>query len=259
MPLLARLGRWYSDRAGRADLAAGCFQSILPINPNHDGALAGLCAVYQKAQQWPELGRSAAQPRERGAEPHRRRATSSPKPPSIFEHKLSDPARARELYQKILERGPDARHAREKACSAFSRARATSAPWSRCSRHRAEILRGEKRWATLARIAEVFEDQLDDLPEATRRYESILEEDEQNASALKGLDRVYNRTGRYRDLLGVLERQIRAAVTPRQRITLYERLAAIYEEEFIDHEKAAEACEADPRHRSQHGGAAGRR
>src|SRR5439155_25718917 len=110
--------------------------------------------------------------------------------------------------------------------------------------NKAEILRGEKRWATQARIAELYEDHLNDLGEATRRYESILAEDEQNTAALKGLDRIYNRTGRYRDLLGVLERQIHAAVTPRQRIALYERLAAIYEEEFLDHDRAAEACEA---------------
>jgi tetratricopeptide (TPR) repeat protein/predicted Ser/Thr protein kinase len=240
-PLLARLGRWYLDRTGRADLAAGCFQSILSVNPNHDGALAGLCTVYQKAQQWPDL-----------AEALLGRANVAPSPSvarnlyteaaDIFEHKLGNGARARELYEKVLDEDPTHAAAGEGLQRILESARDFSALVKTLER-RAETIRGEKRWATLARIAELFEDQLDDMPEATRRYESILEEDDQNASALKGLDRVYNRTGRYRDLLGILERQIRAAVTPRQRITLYERLAAIYEEEFIDHEKAAEACE----------------
>src|SRR2546430_1739800 len=59
--LLLRLGRWYSERTGRADLAAGAFQEILRLNPNHDAALAGLSAVYQKAQQWPDLAETLLQ------------------------------------------------------------------------------------------------------------------------------------------------------------------------------------------------------
>ena len=242
VPLLARLGRWYSDHSGRADLAAGCFQHILRMNPNHDGALAGLCSVYQKAQQWADL-----------SEALQGRANVAPSPAvarnllaeaaDIVENKLNDTARARELYEKILADDPTHPTAGEGLQRILEELRDFSA-LVKMLEGRAEILRGDKRWSTQARIAQVFEEQLDDLPEATRRYEAILEADDQNASALKGLDRVYNRTGRYRDLLEVLERQIRAAVTPRQRITLYERLAAIYEEEFIDHEKAAEACEA---------------
>src|SRR5262249_23196050 len=137
-------------------------------------------------------------------------------------NKLNDAGRARELYQKILGEDPTHPTAGEGLQRILEDLHDFSA-LVKMLEGRAEILRGEKRWATQARMAEVFEDQLNDLPEAMRRYEAILEEDDQNASALKGLDRVYNRTGRYRDLLDVLERQIRAAVTPRQRITLYER------------------------------------
>jgi tetratricopeptide (TPR) repeat protein/tRNA A-37 threonylcarbamoyl transferase component Bud32 len=242
IPLFTRLGRWYSDRAGRADLAVACFQAILAINPNHEAALAGLCSVYQKAQQWIDLASMLL---------HRAGAAPSPatsrnlyaEAAELYENRLSDPARARELYQKVLADDPTHLSAGD-GLQRILEGQRDFTSLVKMLETRAEILRGEKRWATLARIAEVFEDQLNDLPEAIRRYEAILDEDEQNASALKGLDRVYNRTGRYRDLLGVLERQIRAAVTPRQRIALYERLAAIYEEEFIDHEKAAEACEA---------------
>lgn len=242
IPLLMRLGRWYSERSGRADLAANCFQSVVRMNPNHDAALAGLCSVYQKAQQWSDL-----------ADALLGRAKVAPSPTvarnlladaaDVFETRLNDAARARELYRRILDEDPTHLTAGEGLQRILEGARDFSA-LVKMLEDRSDTLRGEKRWATLARIAEVFEDQLNDPSEATRRYELILDEDEQNASALKGLDRVYNRTGRYRDLLGILERQIRAAVTPRQRITLYERLASIYDEEFIDHERAAEACEA---------------
>ena len=34
------------------------------------------------------------------------------------------------------------------------------------------------------------------------------------------------------------------AATPRQKINLYERMAALHDEEFLDHERAAECLEA---------------
>jgi len=242
IPLLTRLGRWYSEKAARADLAVNCFQTILATNPNHEGALSGICSVYQKAQQWGELA-STLQHRAEVAPSSAVARNLLADAAELFEKKLSDATRARELYEKVLAEDPTHPAAGDGLERILEDARDFEA-LVKMLEGRAEIQRGEKRWTTLARIAELFEDQMDDLGEATRRYESILEEDEQNASALKGLDRVYNRTGRYRDLLGVLERQIRAAVTPRQRVAIYERLASIYEEEFIDHEKAAEACEA---------------
>src|SRR6185295_17988738 len=103
-----------------------------------------------------------------------------------------------------------------------------------------------------AKVAEVYEDHLNDLAEATRRYEAVLAVDPSNLVALKGLDRVFNRQGRYRELLEVLERQIEVAATPRQKINLYERIAGLHDEEFLDHAKAVEALETilgmDPTH-----------
>jgi len=83
-----------------------------------------------------------------------------------------------------------------------------------------------------------------DLPEATRRFEAVLAVDPTNLTALKGLDRIFNRIGKYRELLEVLERQIEVAATPRQKINLYERVAALHDEEFLDHVSAATALEA---------------
>ena len=61
----------------------------------------------------------------------------------------------------------------------------------------------------------------------------MLAVDPSNLLALKGLDRILNRTGRYKELLDNLERQIEVAATPRQKITLWERIAALHDEEFL--------------------------
>src|SRR4029079_8212761 len=67
--------------------------------------------------------------------------------------------------------------------------------------------------------------------------------DPNHLGALKGLDRIFNRSGRYKELLENLERQVGVAATPRQKINLYERMAGLYDEEFLDHEKASECLE----------------
>ena len=242
MHLFARLGAWYADKAARPDLAVACFQTILATNPHDDAALGGLCAVYEKAQQWGELSALLVH-----------RATAAPSPASarncmaqaaeLFEHRLGDLTRAKELYQKVLSDDPT----HLTASDGLQRILESTRDFSglvKMLEDRAVTLRGDKRWTAIGRMAQVFEEQLSDLPEATRLYEVILDEDKHNAAALKGLDRVYTSTERYKDLLGVLERQLDAATSPRQKIALYERLAVLYEEQFIDHEKAAEACEA---------------
>ena len=82
-----------------------------------------------------------------------------------------------------------------------------------------------------------------DIPEAIRRYQLVVSEDQKHLDALHGLDRCYSQTGRFRDLVQNLHQQIAASATPRQKIQLWERVAAVWDEEFIDHGKAAEAWE----------------
>src|SRR6202041_1971825 len=46
------------------------------------------------------------------------------------------------------------------------------------------------------------------------------------------------------ELLENLQRQVALAATPRQKINLFERMAGLHDEEFLDHESAADCLEA---------------
>ncbi|RYG69847.1 tetratricopeptide repeat protein, partial [bacterium] len=106
---------------------------------------------------------------------------------------------------------------------------------------RASARGGAERLEAMVRAAEIYEDHLNDIAEASRRFEAVLATDPKNMNALRGLDRIYNRTGKYRELLDTLERQVQAAATPRQKMGLYERIAALHDEEFLDHQGAIDA------------------
>jgi tetratricopeptide (TPR) repeat protein len=242
LALLGRVARWYEQKLGRADMALAAYQQLLAGDPGNDSASEGMTAIYRKAQQWPELvGVLMARADVAASAPKARdlRAEAA----EIFETRLNDLARARDILSGVLSEDPG--HAR--ATDAMARICERSGDFvalAHVLERRAEARRGVEKAEALVRVAEVYEEHLADLPEATRLFEAALALDRTNLNGLKGLDRVFNRTGKMRELLEVLERQIEVAATPRQKIALYQRIASIHDEEFLNHEAAVSALES---------------
>lgn len=240
--LLAHAGHWYDAKLGRPDLALMAYQQILQSDPASEAANEGLTVIYRRAQQWPELAAILMMRADATASSPRARDLRT-EAAELLETKLNDPARAKELYTAVLADDPG--HTRAGDALARIAERMGDFPTLvKLLEKRAEARRGVEKGEVLAKIAEVYEDHLNDLTEATRRYEAVLAVDPSNLVALKGLDRIFNRTGKYRELVENLERQVMLAATPRQKINLYERIAGINDEEFLDHAHAAEALEA---------------
>ncbi len=239
--IFTRLGHWYSEKVARPDLGLPCFQAVLAIEPANDGALAGMTMVYRRAQQWNELGQVLLRRADRAPTPEKARSYRA-EAADLLETKLSDAGRARDLYEQIILEDPG----HDAACEALSRIYqqlGDQEGLAKILEQRAEALRGEARVEAICRVAELYEDQLNNLNEAFRRYEAALDIDAGSLTALRGLDRILNRQGRYGELLEVLEKQLAIAATPRQKINLLERIAGIQEEEFLDHQKAADTLE----------------
>ena len=240
--LLGWAGRWYDQRLGRADTALLAYQQIVASDPSNERASEGLASIYRRAQQWPELATLLLSLSEIVVTPSKGRDRKA-EAAELFETKLNDVSRARDLYAAVLAEDPG----HPKAGEALARISERTGDYDTLIRlldARAEARRGSQRVDVLAKLAEVFEDQKNDLPEAARRYEAVLAIEPTNIVALKGLDRIFNRTGRYKELLANLEQQVDVAATPRQKITLWERIAALHDEEFLDHENAALALES---------------
>jgi tetratricopeptide (TPR) repeat protein/tRNA A-37 threonylcarbamoyl transferase component Bud32 len=239
--LFTRLGHWYSEKVARPDLGVPCFQAVLSVDPAHAGALEGLANVYRRAQQWQELGQVLVTRADRAPTPAQARDLRA-EAADLLETRLNEAAHARDLYETIFAEDPG----HQKATDALARIYTKIEDWAGLAKileRRAEALRGEAKIEATCKLAELYEDQLNSLPEATRRYEVALELDPQSLTALKGLDRIFNRTGKYKELLLNLEKQVELSATPRQKIKLFERIAGIQDEEFLSHEKAAEAFE----------------
>ena len=251
--LYNRLGRWYSEKVARPDLGLPCFQAVISVDPANDEALAGMAAVYRRAQQWQELGQVLLRRADRAPTPEKARDFRA-EAADLLETKLSDPARARDLFENIIAEDPG----HDKACDALARIYQKVGDiegYVKILERRADALRGEARVAAICQIAELHEDKLKNPVLALRKYEAALEVDPQSLTALRGIDRILSRQGRYGELLENLDKQLAIAATPRQKITLYERIAGIQDEEFLSHEKAAIALEKALEIDSAHEGA----
>lgn len=248
--LFLRLGNWYSEKIARPDLGIPCFQAVLAMDPANDAALAGIGQIYRRAQQWGEYGQVLLRRADRAPTPAESRDLRA-EAALLLEQQLGDPGRARDLFEQIFAEDPSHDLATTALARLYQKA-GDHAGYAKILERRIDALRGEQRVDAICKLAELHEDQLDDMAEAQRRFEAALAIDPTAPAALRGLDRIFNRTGRYRELVENLERQLQLAATPRQRIKLLERLAGIFDEEFLDHAKTAEAFERilaiDPAH-----------
>lgn len=252
-PMLVQIGQWYTDRLGRLDLALECFKAVLDNDAANEGALEGLTKIYRKSQQWAELAELLLRRADAAATPEAARRLRA-QAAETLDRRLGDLTRAQQIYESIIEEDPAHQEANDALASVFQRAGDTSG-YVNVLRRQADNLRGGERLSMICRIGEAYEDQSASSVDALDTYKAVLGEDPHNLSALRGLDRVYSKTGDYEQLLETLQAQTRVAATPRQKAMLYERLAGLYEEEFLDRDKALENYQAVLALDSRHDGA----
>ena len=182
--LLAWAGRWYDQKLGRADTALQAYQAILATDPANDAASEGLSSIYRRAQQWPELATLLVARSESAVSAPKGRDLKT-EAAELFETKLGDVTRARDLYAAVVEADPG--HA--KASDALARIAERSGDFDtlvKLLEQRAETRHGAERAEILARVAEVYEDHLNDLGEATKRYEAVLAIEPSNLDGAEG-------------------------------------------------------------------------
>jgi tetratricopeptide (TPR) repeat protein len=239
--LLLLAARWYQDKVQRSDFALGCYTQALTLVPGQDAALEGAAGIYRKAQQWPELV-AALQKRADATRDTVRALALRAEAAELLDGRLNDRARARELCERVLSEDP----AQPKAVEVLERillGLQDHKALVRLLEGKAAALQGEARAEALNELAEVYEDRLGDPGKAAEFFEQARAADGRNVATLKGLERLYARAGDHEKLLRCLEAQVAVAATPRQKVELSLRVGAMYEEEFVDHLKAAAAYE----------------
>ncbi len=241
MQMLLKAGVWYLHRISRPDLALPCLQGVLAAEPANEAALENITTIYRKAQQWQELGQLLTHRADAAATPERARDLRT-EAAEILEQRLGDTAGARAVYELVLSEDPS----HERAGDALARILEKQGDFDvlvQLLKARLDAQPADDAIRSLCRIGEIYDDRINDPDEATKMYNAALQRDPTSLDALRGLERVYTKTNKYKELIENLETQVRLSATPKQRIGLLERIASVQEEEFLDHKAAASALE----------------
>jgi tetratricopeptide (TPR) repeat protein len=231
-------------------VALPCYSQALTVDPLNDAAYNATIALYRSSQSWNELVALLLQRADHAVNPAKARDYRA-EAGQVVARKLNDLDGALEHFNKVLSEDP----LHPVAARVTEEILTERGSW----RELVERLEAQLETMPMAqkvdlidRVAELYEDRLGDIEKARAKYEAAIEINPHDLPALKGLERIYLKKEDYRSLLINLREQAEVAPTPKQRITLLERMGAIFIEEFVDPSAAVKCYEhiaqIDPNH-----------
>ena len=239
--LLVQMGKWYAKQVGRPDLAAAALQAVVAEDLRNVAALEALADVYRVSQQWVELGTVLTAFADATANPGQARDLRA-EAGDILLHHLNEPGHARTLFEQVLAEDPGHERAANSLGKVFEQS-GDVAEHARAIEQRSQTLSGKERWASFCRVGRIYEEQLHDNANALARYEQVLQEEPTFLEALRGADRCCVALDKHDRLSELLRAQLELAGTPREQVNILARIGELYEQEFIDHQHAAQVRE----------------
>jgi tetratricopeptide (TPR) repeat protein len=234
--------RWYGEELGHPEYAIPYYQQILGLDPANVPAMRQMADLYRSTQQWPTLNQVLGRLVDITANPSDKAGVYVQMGDLAQQH-LGQADQARAHYQKALDTDPTHIGALE----ALERVYRESGEWNQLLevlRRKADALQTpEDILRAKLQIAEAYEDRTGNVDEAIATYLQVLQTDSGNLKAMKGLERLYSQKEAWPDLLQILERQYDVVTTEKERIQILLRVAAMWEEEFVKPDKAAERLE----------------
>ena len=235
--LLRRVAELRDERLRDDPGALEAFARLLPLDPDDGGARHRMLEIARRMK---------AQDRAAGVLTATAAAAQAPMPRAeilmdlarLSEKELDDIKRADAVYREVLLLAPEDPTIALPACRSLERISAASGNHAQLS----EILRlevkleddSEARRELRGRLGELCETVLDDSRGAIDAWRSRLDDDPSDAQALSALDRLYERTQAWRELVDVLRARERLTDDAQARRKLLERIATTLAQRLTD-------------------------
>ena len=244
--LWVKIGRWYSEHLCHLEYAIHSVQQALRIDPAHTGALAGMAELQRKRGSWSELIETLQ--RHAAVEPSQEKKTELYIDlAELLERQMQDIGGAIHSYQQALHQDGTS----QKALVALDRLYRRTEQWEPLIdvlTRRAELSTDDSEIIKFRlEIGSIWDLRLFDAGQAITAYQKVLDLDPSNLTALRALEGLYEKTEQTEKYLDVLEAQLDASPSDAERVSLYERMAAAWEERFGKLDRAAEATRRSSR------------
>ncbi|MBS1118787.1 MAG: repeat-containing protein, partial [Deltaproteobacteria bacterium] len=258
--LLSRIAAIEETELSSPRTAFDAWIEVIGLDPTHERARVELARLAPHLQRWPETT-AALEAAATAAPPGDivTRGALLGELASYYDVQLGDADKAINAYRRLLDTDPTNPVAVRKASSALARLYQDAKNWPdlrAVMRKQAEWAEdaGERR-ALLAQVAALEEDQLLERDAAITTWRDILHDQSSDAGALNALERLYQATEKWRELVDVLRRKLDHAETTDQAAArlLLSRIAEIHEVMLEEPEEAIaahlEAIDRDPNDR----------
>lgn len=247
----SRMAEIYEVQLGDAELAIDYHSRALTLHPGLATSFKALQRLFAAADRYHEL----IELLERGidaADEDDRRIAYMMRIADLYVDYLNEPVQAGHTYRRVLKIDPDhlgAIHALQRVCELAGRFKELV---EALEMEAAKTLDKGKVVQLLHRAGEVADEKLDDREGALLRLRRVLELDPKYAPALASVGRLYHRTGRWEDLLGVYERELAITKPGKAAVALLHTMGGLCESRLGDTRRAIacyrNAIEQDPKH-----------
>jgi len=245
-----RIARLYEEELGDVDQAIAWHERAVQLDPTSLSSLQALSLLYRVRGAWPKLIDMCLQ-EARHTTDAQRRADSHARAAEIYEAKLHAVDDAIEHYQRALNAMP------EHAAAFKALARLLSdvhKPKELIQLYENALDRatGTRAVSYLFKIAQLYEDVLEEHALAAQTYKRVLQQDASNLAAVHAWQRSAARAHRPRELLEALDYEIELTVERDRLVALLHRAGEVLDEQLEDRDEAItryrRALDKDPRH-----------
>ncbi len=232
-----RLGRVYTDRMSELGAAEEIYERLLDLSPGDTDALDRLVEIRSK-QGRTEDQIAALENKFSHAPDTDAKKSILRQIASVWDQLAGDVEKAIATHQRILDLDPSDRIAIDALSALYERENRFDALIGILMR--AIDLASDKKATVPLRekIGTLYEGKLDNVEKAIETYRAILEIDAGHLSTLQALERQYTQLTRWRELLEVFEKQIAVVPENEEKVKLFAKAAAVFEEHFEDKKNA---------------------
>ncbi len=239
--LSLRLAALYEQQRRDVD-AAGRYHAILNRVPGHLAALASLGRLHYRAQNWQGLVDTYEAEAAAADEPAQKAARLY-KAGETLEERLDRADDAIARYHQALQLSPGFLPAHKALVRLYEK---LSRWGDLVALFENDLLLAqdrEEQLTTQTRIAALYEERLNDTERAIDAYRRVLELSPDHLPTMRALERLYEKAGRFNELLELYEHESRLAPDTRQIVSLAHRSAEVIEEHLNDRPAAIQAWE----------------
>ena len=249
--LCLHLAKWYAEDLGHPEYSQPYYGKVLQIDPNNVDVLRQMANFHKKGGQWQQQGQMLTRALEIAVKDTDRKEILT-ELGEVLEKNAGDVEQGLSFYKRALDVDTYHLPALEALDRIYTDRGLLPELVDVLTRKGKAQTEASQIAITKLRCAGLYEKDLGQIEKAGQVYREVLEVDAANLLAMRGLERVYNQTHQWPDLVGVLEMQLDVVTTERERIEVLMKIAKIQEEQFLKPDLAAarleQVVDIDPHH-----------